>query len=310
MGKILLYYKYVRIEDPESIMHWQKELCARLGMRGRILIAKEGINGTVGGTDEAAAEYIKKMKAHHLFADVVFKWSEGCAEDFPRAKIVVRETIVNLGIDPEELTVADGGVHLTPEQVHELLQNKPDDLIILDTRNRCETAIGKFTDAIIPDIDTFRDFPKYVDEHAHEYKDKQVLMYCTGGVRCERATAYLKKKGIAKEVYQIEGGIHCYAQKFPNGFFRGKNYVFDDRIALKINDDILATCASCTTPCDRYLNCRNALCNAHFICCDTCNESLQECCSTTCRDLILSNGAPERPRRCAHEHGKAQPVKG
>lgn len=297
MGKILLYYKYVLIDDPHAIMRWQKELCNNLRLRGRILIAKEGINGTVGGTDEATKEYTQQLLAHPLFNDVDVKSSEGSANDFPRLKVVVRDTIVNLGIAPSELTTADTGVHLTPAQVHQLLIDKPENLVVLDTRNQCETAIGRFVDAIIPPIDTFRDFPQYVDEHINMFDGKKVLMYCTGGVRCERATAYLKKKGIAQEVYQIEGGIHRYVEQYPDGFFRGKNYVFDDRIALRVNDDVLSNCSLCDISCDSYLNCRNALCNKHFICCTECNAKYAGCCGQECLFLVTVKGAAERPSR-------------
>ena len=295
MGIILLYYKYVHIEHPKRIVKWQKQVCYDLQLRGRILIAHEGINGTISGSAKSINRYKTIMSQNPLFADIDFKESAGSIEDFSRLYVVERNTIVNLGIEPTTCTVNDGGKYLEPEEVHELLSKKPDDLVILDTRNVVESAIGKFIDAITPDIKHFRDFPEYIDNNIDQFKNKQVLMYCTGGVRCERATAYLKLKNIAKQVYQINGGIHRYVEKYPDGFFRGKNYVFDNRIALKVNDDVLGTCGLCDNACDDYTNCLNALCNKHFISCASCKNNMQNTCSTHCHQLIRAHKTPKRP---------------
>ncbi len=286
MGKILLFYKYVDIEDPHTIMRWQKALCSDLGLTGRILIGKEGVNGTIGGSCEATHTYITAMRQHKLFHDVDFKSSPGCANDFPRLRIVIRHEIVTIGIKPEKLTPKQGGKHITATEAHQLIQKKSKDLVILDTRNNFESAIGTFKDAIKPDIKNFRDFPKYINEHLDKFKDKQVLMFCTGGIRCERATAYLKQKNIATEVYQIDGGIHRYAEKYPDGFFRGKNYVFDGRIAVKINNDVLGSCYICKTSCDDYTNCINIKCNLQYIACKTCLQHHNNTCSKSCQQLV------------------------
>jgi predicted sulfurtransferase len=173
---------------------------------------------------------------------------DGDSNYFPRLRIVVRNEVTHLGLDPAIITAKNGGIHLTPEQTHNLLKNAPQDLIIFDARNNYESRIGSFENALKPDIKNFRDLPEYIDNNLDLFKDKEVLMYCTGGIRCERGSAYLKSKNVAKKVYQIEGGIHRYAEKFPDGFFRGKNYVFDGRIAVKVNDDILGSCELCSTP--------------------------------------------------------------
>lgn len=303
-GNILLYYKYISIENPKAIEKWQRALCQELKLTGRILIAHEGINGTVGGTKEAAQAYVDAMNEHELFGDIDFKWSPGSAEYFPKLKISVKKEICHLGVDPEQVTVNDGGVHLTPQEVHDLLNERPEDLIVLDTRNNYESDIGKFDGAIIPDIKTFREFPKYVEDNIDSYKDKKVLMYCTGGVRCERATAYLKQKGIAQEVYQIEGGIQRYGEAYPDGHFRGKNYVFDRRISVKVNDDVLGSCYLCKVPNDTYTNCLNALCNRHFIVCDGCNEEYLGTCSVTCRDLVQNKEVSARPQLVKYCEGQ------
>lgn len=296
MGKILLFYKYVNLESPEAIAKWQKRLCKKLSLTGRIIIASEGINGTVGGSEEATQSYIDAMNEHESFGGIDFKTAPGDERYFPRIRVQIRNEIVNLGIDPKELTTADGGQHLTPEQTHELLNNRPDNLVIIDTRNDYETRIGTIPGSLCPDKKYFREFPEYVDEHIDELKDKTVLMMCTGGIRCERASAYVNKKGVAQKVYQIEGGIHRYIEKFPDGHFRGSNYVFDGRISHKVNDDILSTCDTCETPCDYYTNCLNARCNKQFLGCPACLTKHQECCSQACTDLVVSGQVNTRKK--------------
>lgn len=296
MSKIILFYKYVYLENPTDILKWQRQICESLNLKGRIILATEGINATLGGTDEEISKYINFMNSHPLFDGIDFKESIGGAEYFPRLRIVVKQEIVNLGINPQELTTQNTGKHLTPEQTHQLLQNKPEDLIILDGRNNYEAAVGQFEDAITPDIRYFRQFPEYIDQNLEQFKDKQVLMYCTGGIRCERASAYLKSKGIAKEVYQVEGGIHRYVEQFPDGFFKGKNYVFDARITMQVNNVILGKCLICKTSCDDYMNCLNAECNKHFIGCKDCVIKLNETCSDNCNNLVAQNKVRTRPK--------------
>lgn len=295
MGKIILFYKYVDIAYPKQIVKWQTKLCTELGLKGRIILAHEGINGTLGGDNVAIDRYKNLMLSHPLFDGIDFKESAGDARCFPRMQIKIKDEIVKLGIDSKTLTPKQGGKHLSPQQVHALLQHKPDDLVVLDARNACESAIGSFKDAIKPEIQYFRQFPAYIDQHLDMFKDKKVLMYCTGGVRCERATAYLNTKGVAKEVYQLEGGIHKYLEQHPDGFFRGKNYVFDARLSMHTNNDILTSCLLCDTSCDTYDNCANASCNKHFVCCNTCKESFKNTCSLVCKQLLESEKVAARP---------------
>lgn len=297
MGKILLFYKYVDIEYPKQVQKWLQKLCADLHLTGRIIIAHEGINATVGGTEKNTEIFKAAIAKDARFSDIDFKHSEGGADCFPRMRIIVKNEIVYLGLDPKKVTPKNGGIHLTPEQTHNLIASKPDDLVILDTRNDYEWRVGAFEGAIKPDIEHFRQFPKYVDDHLAEFKDKQVLMYCTGGVRCERATTYLVEKGIAKNVYQILGGIHRYAEQYPEGFFRGKNYVFDDRIAVRVNADVLSNCDLCQTPCDDYTNCMNAECNAHYIACPACIQKYGNACSEKCQELLATHKVKPRPER-------------
>ncbi len=297
MGTILLYYKYVNIENPAAIAKWQRSLCEGLHLTGRIILAGEGINGTLGGSDEECQQYIDAMNNHELFGGIDFKTAAGGADSFPKLKISVKNEIVRMGVDPVQVTVQDTGIHLTPDQTHELLSNRPDDLIVLETRNDYEWEVGRFEGAENPNIKTFREFPAYVDQNLERYKDKEVLMYCTGGVRCERATAYLVQKNVAKKVYQIEGGIVRYIEKYPEGHFRGKNYVFDNRITVRANHDILSNCLHCPTKSDDYTNCLNALCNKHFTVCAPCNTQFANCCSENCKNLVATKQTITRDSR-------------
>lgn len=295
--RILVFYKYVTIEHVQDVCDWIKATGEGLGLKGRIILATEGINGTLAGSIEATTLFTKIMDAHPLFKKIDFKDSiEEAAHDyFPRLRVVVKNEIVRMDVDTQAVTARDAGKHLTPAQAHKLLSEQPEDLVILDGRNYYEARVGHFTGAIKPEIQYFRQFPEYVDQNLEQFKDKQVFMYCTGGIRCERASAYLKLKGVAKEVYQLEGGIHRYVEQFPEGFFRGKNYVFDDRIEVKVNDDVLASCDVCQAPYDTYTNCLNAKCNKHFICCEPCKEVLAETCSEACKQLVAEGAVPLRP---------------
>jgi predicted sulfurtransferase len=293
--KIIIFYKYIPIEYPKQIQKWLQQLCANFNFKGRILLGTEGINATLGGHSEHIERFKTIMNAHPLFGNIDFKESPGSADDFPRMQIKIRKEIVTLGIDPSELTAAEGGKHLTPTQTHELISKKPDNLVILDARNKPEWMIGAFEGAIKPAIDHFRELPDFIKSNAEAFEGKQILMYCTGGIRCERASAVVKKYTKAQEVYQIEGGIQRYTEQFPDGYFRGKNYVFDGRISVRVNDDILAQCELCQKPCDDYANCRNAQCNKHFICCEPCITAYNTTCSAQCKELVAAGACIVRP---------------
>lgn len=296
---IILFYKYITISNPNQIRSWQHALCARLRLKGRIILAQEGINGTLAGTEEAITQYMQAMQEHPLFGNIDFKSSDGSIHDFPRLRVVVKSEIVRLGIDPEKLSSRDGGKHLTPAQAHELMSAKPQDLVLLDGRNNYESRIGTFAGAITPDINNFRDLPEYIDKNLEQFQNKTVLMFCTGGIRCERASAYLKSKQTATEVLQISGGIHRYIEQFPDGHFKGKHYVFDGRIALPVSNDILGNCDTCNTPYDQYSNCINAFCNKQILSCPVCIENLYNSCSQDCAQLVNTKSVVVRakPRR-------------
>lgn len=284
MGCVLLFYKYVTIRYPVQMQKWQRRLCESLNLKGRIIIAHEGINGTLGGTAEETALYIEALKAHELFHDVDMKTSQGSAQDFPRLSVVVRPEIVHLGINDNQVSAEQAGCHVSPEEAHAMLSHKSDDLLVFDARNKYESDIGAFEGAIKPPLDNFRELPGYVDDNLEQFRDKTVLMYCTGGVRCERASAYLKQKEVAREVLQISGGIHRYVEAYPDGFFRGKNYVFDNRTALPVTHDTLGACVYCEKPCSDYSACSNSMCREQLLIC-TQQDSLHisQQCPQMCR---------------------------
>ena len=286
MGKIILFYKYVSVMYPVQEQKRQRALCEQLGLKGRIILASEGINGTVGGSTHAIELYKKHMQEHQLFYDMDIKESDGESSDFPRLRVLVKNEIVNFGgtpVDPH-----NGGTHLTPQQTHELLNNPPKDLVVFDARNLYEADIGTFENAVVPPIQYFRDLPEYIDENLEQFKDKTVLMFCTGGIRCEKASAYLKTKDVAANVLQISGGIHRYVEQFPEGHFKGKNYVFDARISLKVTDDVLGSCHGCGTEFNEYTNCINVQCNKQVLACPGCITNLLNTCSTACAELVRS----------------------
>lgn len=295
---ILLFYKYTTIKDPRKTKEWQERIARQLNLLGRVLIAHEGINGTLSGSPQEINRYKEIMRKNSLFADIDFKERSETEACFEKLQIVVKKQIVNFPINqPAHQALAHTGHYLTPEQADKKMREKGKDLLILDTRNICESRIGAFENAIHAPVDHFRDLPAYIDQNLDLFKDKEVIMYCTGGVRCELATAYLNQKGVARNVYQIQGGIHRYAEQFPNGLFRGKNYVFDERIAVKVTDDILGTCAHCATACDDYTNCLNARCNKHFIGCQDCIAKLGNSCSLQCQELLEKGAVAKRPMR-------------
>lgn len=308
MGKVVLYYKYVHIENPKQIMKWQRRLCQRLELTGRILIGQQGINGTVAGSDNAVEGYIQAMNKHDLFGGIDFKLDEGGSELFPRLRTAIRDEIVTLGVSPDKARIEHTGVHLTPEETHEMISSNKD-LVILDTRNTYETKIGTFKGALIPPIENFRDLPEYIDNNEELFAGKEVLMFCTGGIRCELATAYLNQKNIAKKVYQIEGGIVRYTEKFPDGYFRGKNYVFDGRVAVKINDDVIGSCEICGVSNDDLTNCINVMCNKQYIGCPACLEKLGNTCSPACHELVTNEAVSVRtqPKKVTLAHEQHHP---
>jgi UPF0176 protein len=273
MHQILLYYKYVFIENAEEEMRRQKALCEQLNLKGRIIVAVEGINGTVEGSKENTEKYIEEMLKDQRFADIHWKRSIGDGNSFPKLSVKARKEIVSLhlgtcDINPNEIT----GTHLKPEELHEWIKNKKE-FYIVDMRNAYEHKVGYFEGSILPPIENFRDLPKVVEQIKH-LKNKTVLTVCTGGVRCEKASGFLITQGFT-DVYQLDGGIVSYMEKYPNEDFKGKLYVFDGRITQSFYSDdpkheIVGKCDTCSVPSENYVNCSNPICHRHFIACINC----------------------------------------
>lgn len=280
MQKILLYYKFTPIKDVETMKLWQKTLCDSLNLRGRILISKHGINGTVGGDIEDLKKYIKATKVFPGFKGTIFKWSEGGRDDFPRMSVKSKSEIVAFDAADElrvdEKGVVNGGVHLKPKDIHKLVDERGDDVVFFDGRNGFEAKIGKFKNAVVPDTRTSRDFIKELESGKYDdLKDKPIVTYCTGGIRCEILSALMKNRGF-KEVYQIDGGIVKYGETYgDDGLWEGSLHVFDDRMKVEFSDHtkVIGECTHCQGPTNNYENCAFANCNDLVLICLFCKQN-------------------------------------
>lgn len=278
MQKILLYYKFTPISDPEAIKLWQKTLTDSLGLNGRILVSRHGLNGTVGGTITALKAYIKATKQYPGFKDTVFKWSDGSASDFPRMTVKNRRELVGFKNSDDEFTVdqngvVGGGAHLKPHQVHELIAKYGDEVVFFDGRNAHEAKIGKFKNAVVPNTKTSRDFIAELESNKYnDLKNKKVITYCTGGVRCEVISAMMKKRGF-RDVYQIDGGIVKYGEAYgDDGLWEGALRVFDKRMTVNFSDKAITIgeCSHCGAKTSNYQNCAYANCNELVLICQNC----------------------------------------
>lgn len=284
MQKILLYYKFAPVADPEAVRLWQATLCEKLGLKGRILIAPHGINGTVGGEVESLKAYAKQTRSYEAFKGMTFKWSEGGRDDFPRLSVKVRPEIVTFGvpgrIKVDEQGIVGGGKRLKPKQVHKLVAERGDEVVFFDGRNAYEAAVGKFKDAVIADVRHTRDFPDELKDPKYDsLKDRPVVTYCTGGIRCEVLSMLMKEEGF-KEVYQIDGGIVKYGEEYGDeGLWQGSLYVFDDRMGTKFSDaaEDIGRCGHCGGLTSNYENCADKSCNDLILVCTTCASSRKHC---------------------------------
>jgi UPF0176 protein len=282
---ILLYYKYVSIPRPRDIMIQQRALCHELGLKGRILVGAEGINGTLEGDDWATDKYVAFMDAHELFGNISWKRSDGTGKAFPKLVVKVRKEIVTgfLGeedVNPNEVT----GKYLTADELHQWFSQKKN-FKIVDMRNDYEQEAGRFEGSILPGMSNFKDLKEAV-KNLEGLQDHEIVTVCTGGVRCEKASGYLIKKGF-KNVYQLQDGIVTYMEKYPNLHFKGKLYVFDDRVLMGFETDspeheVVGKCALCGTTSENYANCFYDDCHKHFICCPDCHINGKAFCKPQC----------------------------
>jgi UPF0176 protein len=273
---VLLFYKYIKLTDLENLMKSQREVCETLNLKGRTIIAQEGINSTLGGLTDDIDKYIEYMKADERFEDIDFKLSKGNGpDDFPKLSVKVRSEIVatHLGdedIDPIKVT----GEYITVDELHNWFKTNKE-FYLVDMRNTFEFKVGHFANSIDSTFDRFRDLPEILKKIEH-LKDKVIVTACTGGVRCEKASGVLVRAGF-KHVYQLHGGMHTYMAKFPGDDFLGKLYVFDGRVTMDFLEDeskrvVVGKCDVCESPSENYVNCANLACHKHFICCEDCIE--------------------------------------
>lgn len=289
--QVLLYYKYVTIPNPEKVRDEQWQLCDRLGIKGRIIVAREGINGTLEGSISATEKYISAMQNSPYFADIVYKKSEGTGSAFPKLSVRVRPEVVTAGmpnLNPTKIT----GKHLSAEELHKWFEEKRE-FYIVDMRNDYEYASGYFEGSLFSDIHNFYDLPHVLPKLQH-LKNKTVVTVCTGGIRCEKASGFLVENGFA-DVYQLQDGIQTYMEKYPNQHFRGKLYVFDGRLTIGYHTDspeheIVGKCMQCGISCDTYVNCEYDMCHFHYICCDSCldTETGLAFCKSICKERYFS----------------------
>ena len=280
---ILLYYCYITIVDPEAFREEHHRLCLSLNLRGRIIVAAEGLNGTVSGLREDCEKYMEMVKADPRFAKIDFKVDAADKHAFAKMHVRHKPEIVHSNlphIDPNKRT----GIHLEPQEFKKMKDQ--DDVVVLDVRSDYEHSVGRFKNSVTLPIENFRDFPEKIDELKEKYKDKKILTYCTGGIKCEKASAFLLEQGF-ENVYQLHGGIIKYGFEAAGEDFEGKCYVFDNRLTVdvnKVNPTVISTCYVCGITSDRMVNCANPECNIHVAMCETCGETMLGACSENCKE--------------------------
>ncbi|BDD03376.1 oxygen-dependent tRNA uridine(34) hydroxylase TrhO [Aureibacter tunicatorum] len=282
------FYQYYNIEAPEIFRNELFVAWNELDVLGRTYVANEGINAQIS----VPAENFKAFKSHldsisflnGIRLNVAVEQDD---KSFLKLTIKVKKKIVADGLDDDSFDVTNKGVHLGAKDFNDIIAKE--DTVLVDMRNHYESEIGHFKGAITPDVDTFRESLDIIEEDLREHKDdKNLVMYCTGGIRCEKASAYFKHKGF-KNVYQLEGGIIEYTrqvkdEKLDNKFM-GKNFVFDNRKAERISDDVISVCHQCGEPCDTHVDCANDACHLLFIQCPSCAEKMENCCSEECMEV-------------------------
>ncbi len=279
LQKVILYYAFTPIRDPHALQLWQQTLAESLGLKGRVLISEHGINGTLGGDMAALKRYVKETKRHPGFRKIDFKWSFGTGNDFPHLSVKVRRELVAFG-NPDEIAVDEdgvigGGIHLKPFEVNKLVEERGEEVVFFDGRNSFEAKVGKFKNAIVPDVSTTRDFVEEIESGKYDHlKDKPIVTYCTGGIRCEVLSVVMKNRGF-NEVYQIDGGIVRYGNKYGNdGLWEGSLYTFDDRLTVDFDDNpaLIGECDNCKAPTRQFYNCSTTSCHGFALLCAPCGE--------------------------------------
>lgn len=293
--EVLLYYKYVHLDDPEQYAEEHRQLCRELELKGRILIAKEGLNGTVSGTVENCRKYREILDADPLTKEIAWKIDLEEGHVFPKLSIKVRDEVVSLELGAEDFNPVDlTATHLKPAEWREAMQEE--NVVLLDARNDYEWEIGRFEGAILPEVPSFRDLPKWIRDHRDELEGKKILTYCTGGIRCEKFSGFLLQEGF-KDVYQLEGGIVTYGkdEEVKGAGYEGECYVFDERLSVPVNRTegatVVSDCRHCGVPSIRYRNCAWMPCNAQFLLCEDCENAMGRYCAKVCKEVDLMSRA-------------------
>ena len=284
----LSFYQYAKIGNPQFFRDYLFIAWNALDVLGRIYVAKEGINGQLSLPADRFNEFKEHLDSISFLYNIRLNIAiEQHNKSFLKLKVKVREKILSDGLNDNTFDVTNKGIHLNARKFNRIIEEEK--TVLVDMRNHYESEIGHFKNAITPDVDTFRDSLEIIEEDLKEYKeDKNLVMYCTGGIRCEKASAYFKHKGF-KNVYQLEGGIIEYTrqvkeQNIENKFL-GQNFVFDDRRAERISNDVISNCHQCEALFDSHTNCANEACHLLFIQCNDCKESMENCCSHTCMEI-------------------------
>lgn len=288
----LSFYQYYHLRNPQIFRDHFYILLSEVEVLGRIYVSYEGVNAQVSVPQHQVEAFKEAMQTITFLQDIRLNFAiEDDGKSFFKLIIKVREKIVADGLDDKTFDVTNKGIHLKAEEFNKLADQE--DTIIIDMRNHYESEVGYFQNAILPDVETFREALPIVEDMLSDKKDKNIIMYCTGGIRCEKASAYYKHKGF-KNVYQVEGGIIEYARRAAElgieNKFIGKNFVFDERLGERISPDIIAKCHQCGTPSDHHINCANDACHILFIQCPSCGEKYENTCSLKCQDF---NRLPE-----------------
>jgi UPF0176 protein len=288
MYTVLLFYKYVTISDPAAFVAQIKEQAVALGLRGRILVAEEGINGTVEGTTEHAEQFATWLQSTDFLSDMNIKRSEGTGQSFPKLIVKVRNEIVGTRY-PKEMADprTKPAPHLPADELRAMYE-RGDDFVVIDMRNSYEYESGHFKNSIDPGMESSRELPQVLHK-LEPYKHKKVVTVCTGGIRCEKMAAYLLSSGFS-DVSQLENGMHTYMEKYPGKDFLGTLYTFDNRVTMDFGGDreVIGTCRHCGVKTEHYENCSYSPCHKHFLICDSCVHAQGRVhCSAACAEKNL-----------------------
>lgn len=285
--KTISFYRYVTITNPQTLRDELFKTWSELQCFGRIYLATEGINAQMSVPEHHWDEFVEKLNDVAYFKDVPFKYAvDGNGKSFYKLIVKVRDKIVSDGINDPQFDASNTGKYLNAKEFNAAIEDP--NTIVIDMRNHYESEVGRFDRAFCPDADTFREELPLVIDHLKGQEDKKVVMYCTGGIRCEKASAYFKYKGF-KDVNHLHGGIIQYAKEVKEQHleskFRGINFVFDERIGERITPDVLSKCHQCGKPCDTHVNCKNDDCHLLFIQCEECSQKMEGCCTNKCREI-------------------------